>query len=172
MLKDPPALFVLHYAGHSIQTKTKTVYLVPSNTWVEHLDDLPLECLSLEKVLLTLRQELDEPVWQKFDKARAIVFLVVLDACLMLGSDQDQNLLGGALACEPSPESAPLKYTIVLLCSHNKCQRRPEGWAQSVCARAPGCKLWHLCRGCLTTHGHCQRVECAAWGSGLDQHWT
>jgi len=29
LLQDPPALFILHYAGHGIQTKGGQVYLVP-----------------------------------------------------------------------------------------------------------------------------------------------
>jgi len=36
LLKDPPLLFVLHYAGHGIQTKGKTVYLVPGNARAKH----------------------------------------------------------------------------------------------------------------------------------------
>jgi len=114
LLKDPPLLFVLHYAGHGIQTKEKKVYLVPGNARTDHPDDLERECLSLDTLMRTLRQELDEPVLQKFGEARAIVFLVVLDACRVPGPNRSFD---GALACEPAPESAPLRYTIVFSCS-------------------------------------------------------
>ena len=117
LIKDPPALFIIHYAGHGIQTKGKTVYLVPGNARADHPGDLGHECLSLDTLLLTLRQELDEPVRQKHGESKAIAFLVVLDACRVNGPDRSFN---GALACEPAPESAPLKYTIVFSCSRTK----------------------------------------------------
>ena len=106
LIKDPPALFIIHYAGHGIQTKGKTVYLVPGNARADHPGDLGHECLSLDTLLLTLRQELDEPVRQEHGESKAIAFLVVLDACRVNGLDRSFN---GALACEPAPESAPLK---------------------------------------------------------------
>jgi len=81
---------------------------------LDHPDDLQHECLSLDTLMRTLRQELDEPVWQKFGKARAIVFLVMLDACCVPGPNRSFD---GALACEPAPESAPLKCKIVFSCS-------------------------------------------------------
>lgn len=60
LLENPPALFVFYYAGHGIQEKGRGVYLVPANAHVEHPDDLDHECLSLDKLLKTMRQELDE----------------------------------------------------------------------------------------------------------------
>jgi len=75
--QNPPKLFMVYYAGHGIQTQEKKVYLVPSNAHVEHLDDLEHECLALDKLLLMLRQTLDEPVRRQFGEARAIVFVVV-----------------------------------------------------------------------------------------------
>jgi hypothetical protein len=105
---------------------------VPGNARAEHPSDLQHECLSLDTLLLTLRQELDEPVRQKHGEARAIAFVVVLDACRAPGPDQDRDLLGGALAgCEPAPESAPLKYTIVFSCSRTKTASDGPGGGHS-----------------------------------------
>jgi len=44
---------------------------------VEHLDDLEHECLALDKLLLMLRQTLDEPVRRQFGEAQAVAFVVV-----------------------------------------------------------------------------------------------
>jgi len=57
--------------------RNKKVYLVPSNAHVEHLDDLEHECLALDKLLLMLRQTLDEPVRRQFGEAQAVAFVVV-----------------------------------------------------------------------------------------------
>ena len=131
--QNPPGLFVFYYAGHGIQEKGHRLYLVPGNAHVEHPDDLDHECLSLDKLMQTLRQELDEPVREKFGEARAIVFVVVLDACRVssdsfsnapVGAHFDgrcgptvQQPFDGALACEPTLGLAPLKYTIIFSCS-------------------------------------------------------
>jgi len=79
--EEPPELFVLSYAGHSIQREGE-VYLVPTDAELQNeAEDCAIECLSLGKLLQLLRDKLDVPVRQKLGEDRAIVFLVVLDSC-------------------------------------------------------------------------------------------
>ena len=109
------------------------MYLVPGSARAHHPDDLQHECLSLDTLMRTLRQELDEPVRQKHGEARAIVFLVVLDTCRVNGPDRS---LDGALSCEPAPESAPLKYTIVFSCRRTTAASDGPSGGHSPFARA------------------------------------
>ena len=112
--EEPPELFVLSYAGHSIQREGE-VYLVPTDAKLEdEAEDCAIECLSLGKLLQLLRDKLDVPVRQKLGEDRAIVFLVVLDSCRIAQEDPRGH---SALAFEPSPHSAPLKYTLYFSCS-------------------------------------------------------
>ena len=79
--EEPPGLFVLSYAGHSIQREGE-VYLVPTDAELQNeAEDCAIECLSLGRLLQLLRDKLDVPVRQKLGEDRAIVFLVVLDSC-------------------------------------------------------------------------------------------
>ena len=108
---EPPELFVLSYAGHSIQREGE-VYLVPTDAKLEdEAEDCAIECLSLGRLLQLLRDKLDVPVRQKMGEDRAIVFLVVLDSC------RTHTRCHSALAFEPAPGSAPLKYTLYFSCS-------------------------------------------------------
>jgi hypothetical protein len=70
--------------------------------------------LSLGKLLQLLRDKLDLPVRQKLGEERAIVFLVVMDSCRIAKEDPRGH---SALAFEPAPGSAPLKYTLYFSCS-------------------------------------------------------
>jgi hypothetical protein len=64
MREEPPGLFVLSYAGHSIQREGE-VYLVPTDAKLEdEAEDCAIECLSLGKLLQLLRDNLDVPVRQ------------------------------------------------------------------------------------------------------------
>jgi hypothetical protein len=112
--EEPPELFVLSYAGHSIQREGE-VYLVPTDAKLENeAEDCAIECLSLGRLLQLLRDKLDVPVRQKMGQDRAIVFLVVLDSCRTHTRGHSALDL---LAVEPAPGSAPLKYTLFLSCS-------------------------------------------------------
>jgi hypothetical protein len=109
--EEPPELFVLSYAGHSIQREGE-VYLVPTDAKLEdEAEDCAIECLSLGRLLQLLRDKLDVPVRQKMGEDRAIVFLVVLDSC------RTHTRGHSALAFEPAPGSSPLKYTLYFSCS-------------------------------------------------------
>ena len=85
--EEPPGLFVLSYAGHSIHREGE-VYLVPTDAKLEdESEDYAIECLSLGKLLQLLRDNLDVPVRQKLGEDRAIVFLVVLDSFMLSDND-------------------------------------------------------------------------------------
>ena len=111
----PPKLFVLFYAGHGIQEGNK-VYLVPGDADTREGVDCHRECLPLDDLLKSLRDTLDRPVREKVGADQATVFLVMLDCCRI----QLNRSFGDALACEPAPGSAPLKYTILFSCSRTQ----------------------------------------------------
>ena len=87
------------------------VYLVTGDADIEDVEDCPRECLALDDILKTLRESLDRPVREKVGADRATVFLVVFDCCRC----QLDRSFGDALACEPAPESAPLKNKLILV---------------------------------------------------------
>jgi hypothetical protein len=114
LVKHPPQLFMLYYAGHGILEHGK-MWLVPAHANIPDPDeDLQRECLSLNDLLEMLRKHLDQPVQNQFGAGRAVVFLVVLDACRVqlkrAGFDDLQAL-------EPDAKEAPRKYTILFSCS-------------------------------------------------------
>jgi hypothetical protein len=116
LAKHPPELFVVYYAGHGFLQHGK-MWLVPAHAHVRDPDeDLPHECLSLNDLLELLRKHLDQPVKSQFGAGRAVVFLVVLDAC------RDQLTRGGSSfdgleALEPDAKEAPRMYKILYSCS-------------------------------------------------------
>jgi len=114
MLENPPEVIVIYYAGHGIQQGHK-VYLVPVNATLAELDDLDFECLSLDRLMLTLRKHFDEPVREKTGKAP--VFLLALDSCR--DALPTRAAVQEALSCEPNKDAAPLKYTILFSCSRS-----------------------------------------------------
>jgi hypothetical protein len=124
LLDNPPEIFLFTYSGHAIQ-RDGEVYLVPTNAKVEkEAEDCDTDCFSLGQLLKTLRNNLDMPVRTKFGEDRAIVFLVVLDSCRIADTDPEvppprtaSRHGHGALALEPAPGSAPLKYTLYFSCS-------------------------------------------------------
>jgi hypothetical protein len=107
----PPELFLFYYAGHAIQLNSK-VYLVPRMTKIDNRSMYDVECLTLDKLLETLRDTLDLPVRHKMHQPRSISFLVVLDCC--------RNSFDDALACEPAPQSLSNNTTILFSCSRTK----------------------------------------------------
>jgi len=130
MRADPPQVIVIYYAGHGIQEGGR-VYLVPLNASREVVDDLDVECLSLDKLMQILRRDFDEHVRNK--EMIAPVFIVVLDSCRegLPGAD-----LRGAMACEPNKDAAPLKYTILLSCSRTTTASDGPRGGHSPCASA------------------------------------
>ncbi len=77
----------------------------------DEAEDCAIECFSLGRLLQLLKDKLDIPVRQKMGEGRAIVFLVVLDSC------RTHTRGHSALAFEPAPGSAPLKYILYFSCS-------------------------------------------------------
>jgi len=116
MLENPPEVIVIYYAGHGIQQGHK-VYLVPVNATLEELDDLDVECVSLDKLMQMLRRDFDEPVQRKMGEVKAPVFLLALDSCR--DALPTRAAVQEALSCEPNKDAAPLKYTILFSCSRS-----------------------------------------------------
>jgi hypothetical protein len=84
----PPELFLFYYAGHTIQVNSK-VYLVPRMANLDNRSMYNVDCLTLDKLLETLRDTLDLPVRNKMHHPRSISFLVVLDCCRNIIDDYD-----------------------------------------------------------------------------------
>ena len=116
LAKEPPELFVVYYAGHGFLQHGK-MWLVPAHAHIRDPDeDLPHECLSLNDLLEMLRRHLDQPVQNQFGAGRAVVFLVVLDACRVQLARGDFSF-DGLQALEPDAKEAPRKYKILFSCS-------------------------------------------------------
>jgi hypothetical protein len=114
LAKHPPELFVVYYAGHGFLQHGK-MWLVPAHAHIRDPDeDLPHECLSLNDLLEMLRRRLDQPVQKKFVTSRAVVFLVVLDACCV---QLARICFDGLQALKPDTNEAPRKYKILFSCS-------------------------------------------------------
>ena len=112
MLRDPPEIIIIYFAGHGIQPGQK-VYLVPGKAVLDVVDELDMECLSVEKLLQSLRTYFDEKVQEQNGTAKAPAFLLALDSCRV---DLERGL-SEALALEPSKDSAPRKWNILFSCS-------------------------------------------------------
>ena len=141
LAKAPPELFVVYYAGHGFLQNSK-MWLVPAHAGIRDADeDLKHECLSLNDLLEMLRKHLDQPVQNQFGAGRAVVFLVVLDACrdqlgLERGFDDVQAL-------EPDAKEAPRKYKILFSCSRKTtASDGPSGghgpFAKAMCDASSG----------------------------------
>ena len=141
LAKHPPELFVLYYAGHGILEHGK-MWLVPAHANIRDPDDdLQRECLSLNDLLEMLRKHLDQPVQNEFGAGRAVVFLVVLDACrVQLGLERGFDDLQ---ALEPDAKEAPRKYKILFSCSRKTtASDGPSGghgpFAKAMCDASSG----------------------------------
>jgi hypothetical protein len=141
LAKEPPELFVVYYAGHGFLQHGK-MWLVPAHAHIRDPDeDLPHECLSLNDLLEMLRKHLDQPVQNQFGAGRAVVFLVVLDACrVQLGLERGFDDLQ---ALEPDAKEAPRKYKILFSCSRKTtASDGPSGghgpFAKAMCDASSG----------------------------------
>jgi hypothetical protein len=116
LAKYPPQLFVVYYAGHGFLQHGK-MWLVPAHADIRDPDeDLPHECLSLNDLLEMMRRHLDQPVQNQFGASKAVVFLVVLDACVQLPLERGHKF-DDLQALEPDAKEAPRKYKILVSCS-------------------------------------------------------
>ena len=132
---------VVYYAGHGFLQNGK-MWLVPAHAGIRDADeDLKHECLSLNDLLEMLRKHLDQPVQNQFGAGRAVVFLVVLDACrVQLGLERGFDDLQ---ALEPDAKEAPRKYKILFSCSRKTtASDGPSGghgpFAKAMCDASSG----------------------------------
>ena len=119
LANHPPELFLVYYAGHGFLQHGK-MWLVPAHANIpDHEEELQRECLSLNDLLEMLRKHLDQPVQNQFGAGRAVVFLVVLDACRVQLARGDFSF-DGLQVLEPDAKEAP--YKILAKCPGHHAQ--------------------------------------------------
>ena len=117
LAETPPDLFLLYYAGHTVQLASKwgvqaladtRLYLVPAGANPKREGDCDAQCLAMDKLLNVLRKDLCAPVQARAGKA--VVFLLLLDSVRrVLAPD------GGGAAdrtCGVTSPTAPSKATV------------------------------------------------------------